>query len=203
VDTVEAAGTESSGESLDEIPTVPHLSDHDYCISFGPVKDINENLEAAREEIERLTLELQKMVTLNMFGLSRYMYNDDMIRFYTGFTSWSLLNNFMHLVRRHVSNMRTWSQVQRARKMKKTQKNQLNFSRNQTLCLEDQLFLVLCRMKLGLFEKDLAERFKISVATVSRTILTWINLLYVLLGSLPIWLSRKQIDKKMPKFIQL
>lgn len=67
------------------------------------------------------------------------------------------------------------------------------------LCIEDQLFLFLCKIKLGLFEQDLAERFQISISTVSRSLVTWTNYLYFLLGSLPIWPSREQVDKTMPK----
>ena len=44
----------------------------------------------------------------------------------------------------------------------------------------DEFFLVTIRLRLGLLEKDLAYRFGISQPTVSRILITWINLITVL-----------------------
>ncbi len=43
---------------------------------------------------------------------------------------------------------------------------------------ENEFFLVLIRLRLGLMEQDLADRFEISQSTVSRIIITWINFLF-------------------------
>ena len=51
-------------------------------------------------------------------------------------------------------------------------------------------------------KSNLAERFQISIFTVSRTLVTWTNYLYFLLGSLPIWPSREQVNKTMPRSFQ-
>ena len=56
----------------------------------------------------------------------------------------------------------------------------------------------LCKVRLGLFDQDLAVRFNVSVSTVSRTIITWSNFLYFTLGCLPLWPNRSQISKMMP-----
>ena len=50
----------------------------------------------------------------------------------------------------------------------------------------------MCLMKLrtGATNLDLAERLKVSEGTVSSMILTWINYLYVVLGSIKIWPHR-------------
>ena len=58
--------------------------------------------------------------------------------------------------------------------------------------------MCLCKFKLGLFDQDLAVRFNVSIATVSRIIITWTNFLYCTLGQLPIWPSKAQIKKTMP-----
>ena len=54
----------------------------------------------------------------------------------------------------------------------------------------DQLWLFLTRVRLGLFERDLAHRFSVSVSTVSDVFISWANYLYIMLGSLPLWPSR-------------
>ena len=41
-----------------------------------------------------------------------------------------------------------------------------------------------------------------SIFTVSRTLVTWTNYLYFLRGSLPIWPSREQVNKTMPRSFQ-
>ena len=62
-----------------------------------------------------------------------------------------------------------------------------------------RIFLVLVRLRLGLFEKDLAYRFGISVSTVCRICTTWINFLYVRLKELPLWPSRDLVKSYMPQ----
>lgn len=58
------------------------------------------------------------------------------------------------------------------------------------------------RLRLGLKELDLAQRFGISQSTVSRTFATWINLMDVRFSELPLWLSRRKINKLMPPCFQ-
>ena len=45
---------------------------------------------------------------------------------------------------------------------------------------------------------DLAERFCINEATVNNIFLTWINYLYIMLGSLKIWPHREVILQNAP-----
>ena len=53
-------------------------------------------------------------------------------------------------------------------------------------------------MRVGLFERDLACGFHISVGTVSNIIVLWVNFLYLRLGSLSIWPSKEKIVETMP-----
>ena len=165
--------------------------------------DIQKELASAREEITRLKQELENCTQIHRFGLAKFMYDDNQIRFFTGFPSYKLLNSFLLLVTPNADNMISWAQMQRARNSNQPVSEgelELNTSpfRHQSLRLEDQLFLFLCKVKLGLFEQDLAVRFGISISTVSRMLITWTNFLYCVLGSLPIWPSRKQVNTTMP-----
>ncbi len=45
----------------------------------------------------------------------------------------------------------------------------------------------------------LADIFKVSLSTVSRIIITWANYLYLILGSLLIWMSRQDVNSTTPE----
>ena len=62
----------------------------------------------------------------------------------------------------------------------------------------DELFMVLIRLRLGLLEQDLAHRFNVSIAIVSRICVTWIKLLNQQLRPLITGPSRAVIDAHMP-----
>ena len=57
----------------------------------------------------------------------------------------------------------------------------------------DEFWLSLTRLRLGLFERDLAFRFNISISTVSDIMITYSNYLFVMLGSPPVWASKDVI----------
>ena len=63
----------------------------------------------------------------------------------------------------------------------------------------NEFLLVLCRLRLGLIEEDLAFWFNISQPTVSHIFITWINCLYHKFKEVDIWPSRDQVDHYMPR----
>ena len=64
--------------------------------------------------------------------------------------------------------------------------------------LVDDFLLVFMRLRLGLLEQDLAQRFCISVSTVSRVLITWYNVLAANLKHLIVWPSKEVIAANMP-----
>jgi len=66
------------------------------------------------------------------------------------------------------------------------------------LSVEDEFLLVLVKLRLGMSAIDLAVRFNVSEATVSKLFTTWISYLYVRLGDLKISLHRNVIIAYMP-----
>ena len=55
------------------------------------------------------------------------------------------------------------------------------------------------RLRQRFAEQHLANLFQIPQSTVSRIFITWINFMYLKLGQLNIWPSRKLVDETMPK----
>uniref|UniRef100_A0A4W5PMJ2 DDE Tnp4 domain-containing protein n=1 Tax=Hucho hucho TaxID=62062 RepID=A0A4W5PMJ2_9TELE len=67
------------------------------------------------------------------------------------------------------------------------------------LSMLDELLLFLMYLSLGSTEMDLADRFGIHHSTVSRIVVTWANYLYILLGSVSIWMSSEDVKAVLPK----
>ena len=58
--------------------------------------------------------------------------------------------------------------------------------------------MCLTRLRLGLLERDLANRFNLSKSQVSRIWITWLDFLYTRVRSIPIWPSQTYIRETMP-----
>ena len=116
---------------------------------------VEEMLQAARKEIERLEQELDRKNNISLFGLGRFMYDDEMIRFYTGSPSSNVLWSFIDVIKPSAEKMRMSSQLQRDR-AKKPRGGIINAVfinvQKQSLAIEDQLFMWLCKVKLGTFD---------------------------------------------------
>ncbi len=131
---------------------------------------------------------------LSAFRLERFIGSDGDFRFYTGFPNYSIFKAFYdylspaceHLVY-HGSNTAPI-----------TSESQIKCGKQRSMSPEQELFLVLTRLRLGLLLQDIAHRFNISPSSVSRIFKTWIPFLHQRLRALPIWPSRKFIDDNMP-----
>ncbi|XP_053546626.1 uncharacterized protein LOC128638596 isoform X2 [Bombina bombina] len=109
------------------------------------------------------------------------------VRFYTGFEGYEQLKNFLSFV--------TADQNLCAGKIRK----RTEVGPQSALSLEDQLLLVLTRLRLGLLLQDLAFRFRVSESTVSRYWLNWTDLLHVRLTQIPILYSSRYLELFEPK----
>ena len=69
----------------------------------------------------------------------------------------------------------------------------------QSLPPTDELFLTLICLHVGLMEQDLPYRFNVSQSTVSRTIITGINFMYLELKKIPLWPPKEVVQVNMPK----
>ncbi|XP_048105422.1 uncharacterized protein LOC125298638 isoform X2 [Alosa alosa] len=164
------------------VKPAPH-PDHDYA---EPSQSLEDQLEAARQEITRLTQE-NNILKASRFSLKHFENDSKLLTFYTGF-------------RPTAEGMLRWNQAQKMVKQDQTrQEMALVGFRAESLCLFDQFFLFLCRVREGALEESLADRFHVSQSTVSGIIITWSNYLFFMLGSLPVWLHRSAVNAIMPQ----
>ena len=133
-------------------------------------KEAND-LSLERDQYVKLAAE---RLTLTKFGLERFSTDNELTKFYTGLpTAENMIYCFA------------------------TKANE-NRRSSHTMQIIDEMFMFLVRIKLGLFVQDLAFRFQLHISTVSRKLKTWVNYLYFLLGTQPIWPSRQEINACMP-----
>ena len=169
---------------------------HDYVLPDTEKPPLEEYYQNALQRIEELEKELTKL-KVERFGLQRFGTDDDMIRFYTGFRSYKLLCSFIRLIHPSAQTMKTWQQVQRQRVSGKSGNTPTDFNQH-ALIIEDQIFMFLCKIRQAFFVLDLADRFKVSISSVSRYLITWANFLYFTLGVIPIWPSKEMVIAFMP-----
>ena len=127
---------------------------------------------------------------IETFGVQRFMGSNQDMHFYTGLPNYDVFISIYLFVKplipqinyRPDSNITPDCIPQRAR----------------ALLPIDELFLVFMSLRLSLLEQDLAHRFIVSIATVSRVCTTWIAFLDMQLRPLITWPSRVDIQRHMP-----
>ena len=124
------------------------------------------------------------------FCLEAIKEDEKAITFYTGFTSYMHLMICFNFLGPAVATL--------CYNAKEGGKEATFKGRSRSLTPLNEFFLTVCRLRLGLCEQDLAYRFKISQATVSRVFITWINFMYFKFKEIPIWPSRQSVDHYMP-----
>lgn len=150
------------------------------------------NLEQANSKYQNQVETLQRKLKASQFSVENISDSD--FNFYTGFPSRTLFESVLKFLNpgpngeNIVLNCSTIL----------TDDDGVKRGRPRKLSPANHFFLFLCRVKAGLFELDLANRFGISVSTVSNIIITWANFLYLRLGGLNIWATKEQVVKSMP-----
>ena len=181
----------SGGENCVVLSSVS--SDHDYGATAQQPAD---QLAAAQAEIARLNAEVASMREERCF-LTRLSKDDELVIFYTGFPSYVTLMAFFQCIEPSASRMTTYSQHRR-RMTQQTACTHVVSSDQCTLSVVTQFRLVLRKLRVGNIDKELADIHGISTSTISRIIISWINYLNVVLGSMPLWPSRQTVDVHMP-----
>lgn len=160
------------------------------------LEDSNSALALAHKTIaeqENKIKELEasiKAQKVERFGVRKFQGSDGDIRFFTGLPSYGIFMSLFMFLQPLLGQLAYRSDSKGSTRPYKPTPRALEPI--------DEFFLVLTRLRLGSLEQDLAERFRISTATVSRICTTWIKFLDKQLRPLITWPSRSLIDKHMP-----
>lgn len=126
-------------------------------------KALLSRIELLEAENKDLKSKLSKM-SRKTFSVEDVAANDDLVKLYTGFTTYSIFVAFYEFLGPSVNELAYRGVSQRAQKRQRRRKlDSLN-----------QLFLTLIKLRLNLRNKDLAFRFGICESLVSRYVATWI-----------------------------
>ncbi|CAN8007014.1 unnamed protein product [Ixodes hexagonus] len=160
-------------------------------------KELQETKQALFRSKRELELTSARCSTLEKrasrkFSIGCFKDSPADVQFYTGLLSYEHFMSLWHFLvpGEDGENVKVWSTTYSGKTT--------NAGRHPILSSKEQVFLLLIRLRLGLFERDLAYRFRVSIATVSKVCTTWINDMYVHLAQLPLWLPRLAVDDAMP-----
>jgi len=171
---------------------------HDHCECVASLQRDIAYLQSERIAEQAKGRELVHMLVEEKasrdFCLDRFKSDDKKIRYYTGFVTYGMFEACFNFLLPSAKEMRTWQGKRTSTSERTTDKS----GPKSKLPLQEQFFMVMVRLRLGLNVEDLADCFYVSPSTVSRIFITWINLMYVKFKELPMWMSRSKVDKWMP-----
>ena len=196
----------SESETLQDGLTVPTTNNVDMSVNEAEIDNflLTEEMEKLNREFQKLKTENEKLKSENsdlklkvkeiQFSIDNTSDKD--INFYTGFSNRKVFNEVLTFLNPGFQGENI--KLNFSNYMEETE-GQVKRGRPRKLSVENQFFLYLCRVKVGLFEQDLSDRFDISISTVSNIIISWSNFLYQRLGLLNILPSKEQVIEFMPE----
>ena len=161
---------------------------------ISELEELVENLQQKDQEQQEKISDLKGKVEQCSFSIYHIKNNDSDIEFYTGFSNYSTFKAFYDYLCPACERLQyigSWNTT-------KPTENREKCGPRRTLSPEEELFLCLVRFRLGLLERDLANRFNISESHVSRIWVTWLDFLYRRLRSIPIWPSQSYVRETSP-----
>ena len=167
--------TEMTGELLDRIEA-----------ELNEIRDEKEKVVKERDELIKESKRLQHLMENPKFDISKFKDRDEDIEFYTGLPHWDALLLLYDLVHDKAQCLNYGNYK------KKDTVSVQKLGRPRAMTLFEEFVLTLLRLRLGLFQKDLADRFNVSETTVSVVFNTWIRFMRIELEPL-ISLPRKEI----------
>ncbi len=159
---------------------------------------LEEHCKKLEEELQTLRLASSKkeaQLLSCIIRIESIREDDSLVRFYTGFTSFSYFQAFLDFLGNSSNCLHYWKQYSRSR----GQTAERQRYRTRQLSPVNECLLTLCRLRLGLLEDDLAFRFGISKSEVSNIIITWITCIYHELSAIDWWPSKETIVGTMPR----
>ena len=151
--------------------------------------------ESKLSEAEKALADSEIKHKRSLFRLENVKCDNNLIKLYTGFNDHeTLVAFFEEILQSDAKMMRQWSGRRSG-----CDYDDVKVGPTFKLPLEEQFFMTLVRLRLGLLEHDIAYRFNISQSSVSRITSTWINLMFHSFKSIETFPSWHIVKKYMPE----
>ena len=142
-------------------------------------------------ELEAQINELELLSRQKVCSIENVKDNNKLFRFYTGFANYEIFSMVLDFLGREAA-----SHLDGYRNNSESTSNSRKYymykpGPSRTVSVENEFFLVLCRLKVGLAEEDLAARFGLSQIVVSQIINTWIRFMFFRFKELDVFPSRE------------
>ena len=170
----------------------PRMDQEIKVFSFVPI--LNSGVQAT---VEMKDFGVQ--VNLPLLTAEDLKGDDLKTRFYTGFVNFGtfmVIFNSLSLITGKLNYWNGKDSLKEKEYLENDVKQKPDPQRKMRLL--DEFLLVFMRLRLGLLEQDLAQRFCVSVSTVSRVLITLYNVLAANLKHLIVWPSKEVIATNMP-----
>ena len=148
-------------------------------------KALVSRIELLESQNDQLQSDLKKQGP-KFFRIENISKDDSSVKFYTGFISYEVLFAFFQFLGPAVNSLRYWGTKIKT-KRRKMKLDPIN-----------QFFLTLVKLRLNLRERDLALRFGISLASVSKYFITWVCFLYHHFNKITWMPSVEQVRATLP-----
>ena len=122
----------------------------------------------------------QQKCDCETFSAVRYKSSPELFHYYTGLQTYSNFQMIMATFGTDINNL------------------QYYYHYVPKVCLEDQFFLALVKLRLNRNNLELADKFNMSTKDVSNIFVTWINFLYFHFNDLNWWPSRELVSYFSP-----
>jgi hypothetical protein len=178
-----------------------HLIDHDYleycdtCVfKEGEIRKLKDQIKGLKSELNLCKKKMSVQNQPKVSSVQSLLSNDGKVKFYTGIPTKAAFNAVYNAIQPNLKTVRYWkgpSYHCTTLKHKKFQKPRACRKLNP----QDEMLLTFMKIRLGLLDEDLADRFQISKSYVSRIFTTWVKLLKRYLNCL-VFNAQKEIVKQ-------
>lgn len=158
-------------------------------------------LEECRRKNKILSAKLE-----NKKDLKRELNTEDMIRddesvkFYTGLPNLACFNLTLGLIQPYTKNIKYWDKKKNGKSYYQNDVSKKKPGRQRHLSEKEEYLLVLCRLRLGVLNRQLGDMFGVSEASVCKIVTTWVCLLAKIFdGTLLRWPTREEVKRQFPK----
>ena len=160
--------------AVQPVDTSPNASDEEesseeMSIMADAEIQVSDDSKNVLAELSKKISCLEEQLHASKFCLANICEDDNKVLFYTGSPNYATLKMCYDYLEPVVHKLIYWGSKKDAHSTSETH------GKSRSLTPMEEFFMILVRLCLGLFERDLADCFSVSASTVSRICCTWIT----------------------------